>query len=552
MTAPGSPAARAAAVARLANEEVELLVVGGGATGAGIARDAALRGIRTALCEAGDFAGQTSSQSSRLIHGGLRYLQYGDLRLVYEGLTERRRLMSTAPHLCHPVEFVFPGYRGERPSLLTEGIGIGLYNALALWRPPASSRRLDARELYALAPLLRSASLLGGQCYVDCQTDDARLVLENVLDAESAGAIVLSHTPVWALDRDHRGIVRGATVSPDLKADPIAVRAKVVVNATGPFSDAFDRGRRNLRPTLGVHIVVSADRLPHGGRVLVLRSPRDNRLFFVMPAGPRTVVGTTDTDWAPRGAAADPPVPADEIRARRADVEYLLEAINHGFPAARLGADDVLSTTAGLRPLLATSANTPSQTSREHEIIREPDGLVTIVGGKLTTLRRMGQQVVDVVAEVLRDKGREEPIGRCVTGTRPLPGGGAVPALPADGAELPEDVRAHLLSAYGSRVLDVLALRAAAPALAERIDPELPYVWAEVVHAIEHEHAREVADVLVRRVPLFRQARDQGLAAAPLVAAALGERLGWNAARRQAAVDQYEAAVARSRAWKHD
>jgi glycerol-3-phosphate dehydrogenase len=546
------PPPRASTLERLANEEFDLLVVGGGATGAGIARDAATRGLRVALCESGDFAGQTSSQSSRLIHGGLRYLQYGDLRLVFEGLSERRRLMETAPHLCHPVEFVFPGYRGERPGLRTEGVGIGLYNALALWRPPASRRKLDAHELYALAPDLRSASLLGAQCYVDCQTDDARLVLENVLDAESAGAAVLSYAPVWELVRDHHGLVRGATVVANLKAPPIHVRARVVVNATGPFSDSFDRGRRNLRPTLGVHIVVSADRLPHGGRVVVLRSPRDNRLFFVMPAGPRTIIGTTDTDWSPPGQPDATPVVADEIRARRADVEYLLEAANHGFPPVRLGPEDVLATTAGLRPLMATTANTPSQTSREHEIIREPDGLVTIVGGKLTTLRRMGEQVVDVVAEILRDKGREEPVGPCVTRTRALPGGGAPPPLPADGDELPADVRAHLTATYGSRLLDVLALRAAAPALAERIDPELPYLWAEVVHAIQAEHAREVTDVLMRRVPLFRQARDQGLAAAPLVAASLGEILGWNSTRRQTSLEAYEEAVARSRAWQSD
>jgi glycerol-3-phosphate dehydrogenase len=542
---------RASIVQRLASEEHDLLVVGGGATGAGIARDAATRGLRVALCDAGDFAGQTSSQSSRLVHGGLRYLQYGDLRLVFEGLAERHHLMTTAPHLCRPVEFVFPGYRGERPGLFTEGVGIGLYNALALWRPPAASRRLDAREVYALAPVLRSANLRGAQAYVDCQTDDARLVLETVLDAEGAGAVVLSHAAVSALERDERGRVRGATVVTDGGAAPLSVRARIVVNATGPFSDSFDRGRRNLRPTLGVHIVVSAERVPHGGRVIVLRSPRDNRLFFVLPAGPRTVIGTTDTDWTPPAAGA-PPSPTDSIRARRADVEYLLEAANHGFPPARLGPDDVLATTAGLRPLIATSADTPSQTSREHEILREPDGLITIVGGKLTTMRRMGEQVVDVVAEILRDKGREEPIGPCVTATRPLPGGGPPAQLPADRDELPLDVLHHLAGTYGSRVLDVLALRATAPALAARIDVELPYIWAEVVHSIQHEHAREVADVLMRRVPLFRQARDQGLGVAPLVAASLGEFLGWSSARRQASLEAYEAIVASSRAWRAD
>jgi glycerol-3-phosphate dehydrogenase len=543
---------RAATLDRLAQGEVELLVVGGGATGAGIARDAALRGLSTALVDAGDFASQTSSQSSRLIHGGLRYLQYGDLRLVFEGLRERRRLMTTAPHLCRPVEFVFPGYRGERPGLFVEGVGIGLYNALALWRPPAAARRLSAREVYEAAPLLRAAGLLGAQAYVDCQTDDARLVLETVLDAELAGAAVLPHAPVTSVVHDERGRVRGAVVAPDDGGHaPFTLRARVVVNATGPFSDTFDRGRHNLRPTLGVHIVVDAARLPHGGRVLVLRSPRDNRLFFVMPAGARTLVGTTDTDWTPPGGLARPPRLGDVIRARGSDVAYLLEAVNHAFPPARLGPDDVLSTTAGLRPLVAAAAHTPSETSREHERIREPDGLVTIAGGKLTTLRSMGEEVVDDVVEILRSKGREGPIGPCLTATRPLPGGQPAPT-PEPLAALPAETSAHLLATYGARAGEVIASSAAASALASPIDPELPYLWAEVVHAIHAEHAREVADVLMRRVPLFRQARDQGLGAAPLVAASLGELLGWNAARRQQSLDAYTAAVAASRAWRDD
>ena len=195
-------ARRAATLARLASESFDLLVVGGGATGAAIARDAALRGLTVALVDAGDFAGQTSSHSSKLIHGGLRYLQYGDLPLVFEGLRERRRLMSTAPHLCRPIEFVFPGYRGESPGLVTLGAGIALYNALALWRRPAASRRLDAHALYRLSPHLRSAGLKGAQVYVDCQTDDARLVLENVLDAEMAGATAANHVAVERIARD--------------------------------------------------------------------------------------------------------------------------------------------------------------------------------------------------------------------------------------------------------------------------------------------------------------------------------------------------------------
>jgi glycerol-3-phosphate dehydrogenase len=561
MIGPSPVARRAATLRRLATEEFDVLVVGGGATGAGIARDAALRGLRVALCEAGDFAGQTSSGSSKLIHGGLRYLQYGDFRLVFEGLAERRHLMTIAPHLCRPIEFLFPGYRGERPGLITLGAGIAIYNSLALWRPPASARRYSAEELQAAVPFLRSDGLRGAQAYVDCQTDDARLVLENVLDAEAAGAAIESRLAVAAVARDERGRARGAAVGDRTAAargagaPSFTVRARVIVNATGPFSDTFDRGRHNLRPTLGVHLVFDAARLPHGGRALVLRTPQDNRLFFMLPAGPRTIVGTTDTDWAPpggpRSGSGRAPRLGDEIRARGSDVAYLLEATNHAFPPARLGPGDVISTYAALRPLVAGPGHTPSETSREHEIVREPDGLLTVAGGKLTTLRRMAEETVDRVAEILRDGGREGDIGPCVTATRPLPGAGPPPES-MHAHELATDVQQRLETAYGARAGRVLALLSESPELARRIDPELPYLWVEVVHAARAEHGLDLGDVFVRRVPVFRDARDQGLAAAPRAAALLGAELAWPPERCAQAVADYGAVVETSRRWRRD
>ncbi|HVR60249.1 MAG TPA: glycerol-3-phosphate dehydrogenase/oxidase [Polyangia bacterium] len=551
--------ARRDVLARMAAEEVDLLVVGGGATGAAVARDAALRGLSVALCEAGDFASQTSSHSSQLIHGGLRYLQYGDLHLVFEGLTERRHLMTTAPHLCRPIEFLFPAYAGERPGLRTLGAGIALYNALALWRPPAAARRLPAGEVYEACPSLRSAGLTGAQLYVDCQTDDARLVLENVLDAESSGALAASYLPVRQIVRDRAGRARGALAVDEESGQTIAIRARVVVNATGPFSDSFDLGRHNLRPTLGVHLVFDAARIPLGGRALVLRTPRDNRLFFALPAGARTVIGTTDTDWedgaenaadSARGSPAPPRV-GDPIRARRADVAYLLEAANHAFPPAALGEGDVISTYAGLRPLIAVPAHTPSATSREHEILREPDGVISVVGGKLTTMRRMAEEIVDRVAERLRDLGGEGAIGPCLTAERPLPGGdGDPPDLGTN--ELAPEIARHLRRTYGVRAGRVATLATEAPSLMARIDPELPYLWAEVVHAARHDHARTVEDALRRRIPLYRHARDQGLGAAERAGDLLAGVLGWSAAVRAASVGAYHQAVALSRAWKDD
>jgi glycerol-3-phosphate dehydrogenase len=549
MTEVGPGATRAARLARLAAESFDLLVVGGGATGAAIARDAALRGLAVALVDAGDFAGQTSSHSSKLIHGGLRYLQYGDLPLVFEGLRERRRLMSTAPHLCRPIEFVFPGYRGESPRLATLGAGIALYNALALWRPPAASRHLDAHALYVLAPHLRSAGLAGAAVYVDCQTDDARLVLENVLDAEAVGAAAANHLFVERIARDRRGRARGATVV-DRETDArFEIQARLVVSATGPFTDGFLGSARRLRPTLGVHLVFDAARVPHGGRAFVLRTPQDNRLYFVLPAGTRTIVGTTDTDFAPAEDPNRPPRVGDDIRARGTDVAYLLEAARHAFPSLGLGPEDVVSTYAGLRPLLAGNAHTPSETSREHEISRGADGVVVVVGGKLTTLRRMAEETTDVLVEALRDAGVERSFATCETRTRPLPGGGPLPeALAAP--EGPPDVAARLGNAYGSRAGSLLALIAASPPLGARIDPALPYLWAEVVHAVRHEQARDLGDVLLRRIPLFRDALDQGLAAAPQAAALAGRQLGWDDARREREIARYREVVAVSRRWR--
>ena len=557
MTAAGeeATATREATLDRLASETFDLLVVGGGATGAAIARDAALRGVAVALVDAGDFASQTSSHSSKLIHGGLRYLQYGDLPLVFEGLRERHRLMSTAPHLCRPIEFVFPGYRGERPGLHTLGAGIALYNALALWRPPAASRRLDAHALYGLAPHLRSAGLEGAAVYVDCQTDDARLVLENVLDAEASGAACANHLRVTTLVRDRRGRARGAAVVDAETGARFEIRARLLVSATGPFTDGFLAdgfldGARRLRPTLGVHLVFDAARVPHDGRALVLRTPQDNRLYFVLPAGARTIVGTTDTDFAPVEDPGRAPRVGDEIRARGADVAYLLEAARHAFPALGLGPDDVISTFAGLRPLLAGNAHTPSETSREHEIARLPDGIIVVAGGKLTTLRRMAEETTDVVVEALRTAGVERTFAPCATRARPLPGGGPAPeALAAP--EHPPDVSVRL-GVYGARANRLLALIAESPALGERIDPSLPYLWAEVVQAVRHDRARDLGDVLVRRLPLFRDAADQGLTAARRAAALAGRELGWDDARAAREIARYGETVALSRRWRDE
>jgi glycerol-3-phosphate dehydrogenase len=533
---------------RLEDEQFDLLVVGGGATGAAVARDAATRGLQVALCERGDFASQTSSQSSKLIHGGLRYLQQGDFPLVFEALAERRRLLETAPHLCRPREFLYPAYAGSFPSPMLLSLGVGLYDALALWQAPVRSRRLDSREVRRLVPWLRSAGLQAAQQYVDCQTDDARLVLENVLDAVGAGAAAVSQVEIQA-DQRQSGSIRVAQAMDRDRGDRFEIRARLLVNATGPFCDSFSGGPPRLRPTLGVHLVVDGDRLPTFGRAVVAHSPRDDRLVFVLPAGRRSIVGTTETDWPVPDGPARPPRPEDEIRAHASDVEYLLETVNHAFPPAELQPGDVLSTFAGLRPLINRGRATGATTSREHAIWSDASGWLHVAGGKLTTMRSMAEEVVDRAIEMLREGGRKGTLRPCQTRGRPFPGAGK-PNLGS--VELAPDIEAHLIETYGARVDQVLALVATDASLGRRLDPELPYLAAELVFAIRSDLACEVEDVLRRRVPLALFSRTHGLDVAEETADLLARERGWSEQRRAQSLLQFRTAISRSRMWQAD
>lgn len=541
---------REAARRRLDQEEFDLLVVGGGATGAGIARDAVTRGLRVALCERGDFACQTSSRSSRLIHGGLRYLQNGDFHLVFEALSERRLLLRNAPHLCRPVEFLYPAYAGGFPSARMMALGVGLYDALALWRAPVRSRRLSPAEVFQVSPWLRSAGLQGAQQYIDGQTDDARLVLENLLDAVDAGAVAISQVEVLSPRKEEHRRLGGLRLVPALDLDGGArfeIRARLVVNATGPFCDSFAVGPARLRPSQGVHLVLDAARLPHSGRATVVHSPRDGRLMFVLPAGPRTIVGTTETDWPEQGPW-HPPRPDDPVSASRRDVDYLLEAVNHAFPPASLRPEDVIASFAGLRPLVNQGASSGA-TSREHALWLDAAGCLNVGGGKLTTTRAMAEEVVDRAIELMRDRGLEATLRPCQTRTRPLPGAGPVAALPPD---LPPDIARHLQETYGARGAQVLSLIKEEASRARRLDPELPYIEAELVFAVRSEFACEVEDVLRRRVPIALFGKDQGAGVVELTADILAADRGWSERRRTYSILQYRASLAASQACKSD
>lgn len=534
------------------SDPYDILIIGGGIVGAGAARDAAMRGLRTCLVEQRDFAFGTSSRSSKLVHGGLRYLEQGELSLVFEAVSERRVLMDIAPHLVVPLGFLFPVYKHSRRGVFTVNIGMWLYDGLSLFRSPKIHRNLSPDEVSREEPTLQNLDLRGAPLYYDCATDDARLTLENAIDAHARGAVLHTWTRVIGMIHDAAGRVRGVRVREAHTGEEREIAAKVVLNCTGAWTDmtrALDgQSRPLLRPTKGVHIVVDRKRLPVNTAVVCFH-PEDGRVLFAIPWGDRTYIGTTDTDE---------PVDPALVAASSADVTYLLNAGNHYFPRAKLVPDDVLSTWAGLRPLIAATG-TASSVSREHEIIVEPDGMLTIAGGKLTTYRRMARELVDRAFSLLKlsgaTKGGEDPR----TDQHALPGGVGWPEdddrnrvvkLIGEAGPVSEATARLFCDTYGTRGVEVAARVAANPALGAPIIEGRPECLAQVDWAVQKELALTVCDVLIRRTQIYFRDVDQGLGVVERVADRMAELLGWTADRRLQEVMAYQEEVGRSREWR--
>ena len=536
---------RAAHLAALPNETADLLVIGGGITGAGIARDAAMRGLKTVLVDAGDFGWGTSSRSSRLIHGGLRYLEHGWLRLIFEASRERRILLRIAPHLVRPRAFVFPAHQGSRVTRFQISAAVWLYDLLAMFRNVHAHRLLSRNGVLKIEPLLRDKGLRGGAMYWDAQTDDARLVLATIRSAHRHGARCISYARVVALDKAD-GRVRGGVIEDGLTGARVSVRAHAVVNATGPWSDTLrlldEPGASPLlRPTKGAHIAVPQHRIGNTGAVTLL-SPIDGRVMFILPWGDVTIVGTTDTEEV---------VAPDDVAADQQDVVYLVRSANAVFPNARLGLEDVIAAWAGLRPLLRGGGESTATVPREHRIVQSASGLVTIAGGKLTTYRAMAEQTVDVVVRRLHETdGRPRP-PRAATDEEPLPGG-EVSDLESLTAEMMKEGLAegrarHLVTTYGTEATALANLMTKEEALAVPLLDGGPWLAAEVVYQARREMALSVSDVMIRRTHIYHLRSDQGMVAAPFVARLLAAELGWSAEKEAASVAFYAAEVERMR-----
>ncbi len=538
----------------------DLVIIGGGITGAGVARDAVLRGLKVALFEKGDFASGTSSKSSKLIHGGLRYLEHGEIGLVFESVSERRVQTRVAPHLVRPQAFLVPIYKDQKPGLELMNLGLWIYDSLALFRAPRMHKTFRGARAAELEPEMRKDGLKGIIEYYDCATDDARLVLENILDARASGAVCRNYTAVTSLDRAPDGRIRGVTVKDVFTGETERLACRAVVLAAGAWTDETIRRlevpveRELLRRTKGVHLVFPRERLPVT-RAITLISHIDGRVMFVIPWRGRTVVGTTDTDF--EGTA-------DEVYADAADAEYLCKATNAYFPSANLTPADVIATWAGLRPLIRGDENEDeSEVSREHEVFARDDGMVIVAGGKLTTYRRMAKEVVRTAIKWLKahDDGFDASgLDRAGTKERPLPGAQGLddPSLQgvaAIGQALMErgvsaDDATHLCGVYGARAPQLVTMIEADAKLGARMNDDCPYLWAEVDFAVQQDLARTIDDVLSRRVPLLLVGRDQGLDVCERVAARMQVLLGWTDDERARQVESYREQVADSRRFR--
>ena len=518
--------------------------MGGGVVGAGVALDAATRGLSVGLVEARDFGAGTSSRSSKLIHGGLRYLEHLNFGLVKEALAERSLLLGViAPHLVQPVPFLFPltHHVWERAYV---GTGVTVYDVLGLslghTRGLPGHRQLSRRGTLRLAPGLKRSAITGAVAYWDAQVDDARYVLTLVRTAAGYGAQVAPRVQVRGLLREGERVTGVRAVDLETGRE-IQIRAQQVVNATGVWTDEIQamvggRGMINLRVSKGVHLVVPKDRI-HSSTGIIARTPLS--VLFIIPWGRYWIIGTTDSDWT--GSKAEP-------AASRADIDYLIGQANRVLKTP-LTRDDVLGVYAGLRPLLAGDSESTSRLSREHVVAHPVPGLVLVAGGKYTTYRLMARDAVDAVVHAL--DWRAPP---SCTDRVPLAGADGYPALwnarhrLALSSGLHVARIEHLLRRYGSLTPEVLALVAADPGLGGPVTGADDYLRAEIVYAASHEGARHLDDVLGRRTHIAVETPDRGMAALAEIAGLLAGPLGWDSGQTAREVEHYRAGVAAERA----
>jgi len=537
---------RSDALRRLESTDFDVVVIGGGITGVGCALDAASRGFRVALIERDDFASGTSSKSSKLVHGGIRYLQQGDVRLVYEALAERQILRRNAPHLVKVLPFLIPIFSTKgvvnRKLARAMGTAMWMYDLTGGLRIGKMHKRVSKKQALEWFPTLPAEKLMPSYLYYDAEADDARLVVTVARTAALRfDATLVNRTEVVDLQKDSNGNVNGVTVTADGRT--FTVSTKAVVNAAGVWSDdvrALDEAEhpRSIRPAKGVHITVPWSKV-RNTVAAVIPVPGDKRSVFVVPWGQFTFVGTTDTDYTG---------PVDDPQCNENDVEYLLRALN-GSITETVTTDDILGTWAGLRPLVADpeASGRTADLSRRHKVRRSASGVVTITGGKLTTYREMAADTIDeVLSEVLNSDRITRFRRRSKTKHIKIHGANGYEELieSADTiSTLGGDQVRRLADRYGSDATTVLAIAESDPSMAELLVPGLPYLRAEAIFAVRYEMATTVDDILSRRTRARLETRDASADAAAAVAALLAPELGWDDAEQARQVADYRARI---------
>lgn len=525
-------------IQNMPGKKYDLLVIGGGVTGCGIALDATLRGLKVALVEKGDFACGTSSRSTKLIHGGLRYLAQGEISLVRESGTERNALLHIAPHLVTPMPFIIPTTRKLWGAMTyyPMTIGLWLYDKLADVRRHERRVMLKPAQIEQLEPLLEGTEIVGGGRYYEYVVDDARLTLELAKTAHEHGAHLVNYVEMTDL-LVTEGRCHGAKARDVISGETWEIQAGTVVNAAGPWvdhvrsKDAVEPKGKHLFHSKGIHLVMDRGDLPVSQAVTLL--PSDGRLVFVIPRGRFTYVGTTDTNY--KGDLRHP-YPTTE------DVDYLLQVLNEGFPHRTFNRSHVISTWAGIRPLIHEEGKKPGEISRSDEMMTSETGLISIAGGKLTAYRKMAERVVDYVVRVLEEQGYKGSFEPCQTLTTPLTGVKGIASQYAsfrfekqaelEGRGFDAETAHRLVSTYGchtDRVLELCDTKSGSENERERLHSNL--LAADVRYAVLHEQALTVCDVLERRHPLFLFSHDQGRSAIEPVARIMAKMLDWTEER---------------------
>ena len=542
-----SIAHRQQALKAFAEEEFDLLVVGGGITGAGVARDAASRGMKVALVNSHDYAEGTSSRSSKLIHGGVRYLENYEFGLVFEALNERRQLFSIAPHLVHPLRFNIPLYKGGRVPLWMMQLGMFLYDALALFETPELHETMDRQQALENIPELQGKDLLGAVAYSDAYMDDDRLVHETLRSAVHNGALCANHVKVLKVNRVN-GKAVGAEVEDELTHQRLSIRAKHVVVAVGPWTDlvgpnVLPEWEKKLRPSKGIHLVFHRSRVPLKQAVVMAA---EKRIVFVIPRKEMVIIGTTDTDYT--GDIAKP-------RAEAEDVRYLLDITQNYFPHLNLTAKDIVSTYAGIRPLIDDGAETESKTSREHEIWSYPEGVTIVAGGKYTTYRKMAEDVVHAALNHFDLEERqkwshsktEEALNPLIEKPNYERGFAMIPAWASE-LNVSHRLMASLYERHGEEALRIIRRYFTK---ADQLLTEEQRLWVlEARHAIHSTQCLRLKDFYFRRAPLYLTKGQEGLALLSLLSEQFQKELGWDGGTRRHQEVEVEAQIAYELAWR--